>query len=58
MKVSECCNALPWKLEVYDDLGICSECKEHATFLEEETQEDIIYKRMAYFLRDMLEGDE
>ena len=58
MKVSECCNALPWKLEVYDDLGICSECKEHATFLEEEDEEDIIYSRMAYFLRDMLKGDE
>ena len=34
--VSDCCNALPWKLEVYDSLGICSECKEHTTFNEEE----------------------
>ena len=40
MLVSECCNALPWKLEVYDDrLGICNECKEHCIFIEEE--EDI-----------------
>ena len=36
MLVSECCYALPWKLEVYDDLGICSECKDHSSFIEEE----------------------
>ena len=39
MLVSECCNAYPWKLEVYGDrLGICSECKEHSTFIEEEEE--------------------
>ena len=38
--VSECCNALPWKLEVYDSLGICSECKEHSSFIEEEEGEE------------------
>jgi hypothetical protein len=32
---SECCYALPWKLEVYDSLGICSECKEHSSFRED-----------------------
>ena len=37
--VSECCNALPWKLEVYDSLGICSKCKEHSSFIEEEEDE-------------------
>ena len=38
MLVSECCNALPWKLEAYCnyDIGICSECKEHSSFIEEE----------------------
>ena len=34
--VSECCNALPWHLELYDSLGICSECKEHSCFIEKE----------------------
>ena len=36
MLVSECCNALPWGLETYDNLGICSECKDHSSFIEEE----------------------
>ena len=36
MLVSNCCYALPWHLEVCDSLGICSECKEHAVFEEEE----------------------
>tara|TARA_Y100000296_G_scaffold83270_1_gene113782 strand:- start:1530 stop:1661 length:132 start_codon:yes stop_codon:yes gene_type:complete len=31
---SECCYALPWKLEVYDSLGICSKCKENSSFGE------------------------
>ena len=31
--VSECCNALPWHLEVYDSLGICSKCKDHSSFI-------------------------
>ena len=39
MLVSECCYALPWGLEVYDSLGICSECKEHSSFIEEEEEE-------------------
>ena len=34
MLVSECCYAPPWQLEVYDGLGICSECKEHCNFRE------------------------
>ena len=32
--VSECCNALPWHLELDDSLGICSKCKEHCCFIE------------------------
>ena len=36
MLVSECCNALPWKLETYDNLGLCSKCKDHSSFIEEE----------------------
>ena len=36
--VSECCNALPWGLEVYDSLGICSKCKENSSFIEEEEE--------------------
>tara|TARA_B100000809_G_scaffold203305_1_gene204310 strand:- start:210 stop:389 length:180 start_codon:yes stop_codon:yes gene_type:complete len=35
-EVSNCCDALPWHLETYDNLGICSSCKEHAVFEEEE----------------------
>ena len=38
MLVSECCYALPWHLEVYDSLGICSECKEHSSFTEIEEE--------------------
>ena len=38
MLVSDCWNSLPWKLEVYDSLGICSECKENSTFIEEEEE--------------------
>ena len=34
MLLSECHDALPWHLEVYDNLGICSECKEHCIFIE------------------------
>ena len=34
-KVSNCCGALPVG-ETHDDLGFCSECKEHATFESEE----------------------
>ena len=33
--VSNCCGALPMG-ETHDDLGFCSECKEHATFEKEE----------------------
>ena len=35
MKVSECCTAQAWHLEITDGLGICSECKDHATFVDE-----------------------
>ena len=35
MIVSNCCGALPIG-EIYDDLGFCSECREHALFEEEE----------------------
>ena len=38
MKVSNCCGALPLT-ETCDDLGMCSECKEHAVFEEEEEDE-------------------
>ena len=36
MLISECCNAYAWDLETYDSLGICSECKDHSSFIEEE----------------------
>ena len=36
--VSECCAALPWKLELYDGLGICSKCKEHSSFEPKEEE--------------------
>ena len=39
MQVSDCCNALPWHLEINDSLGICSECKEHASFNKEEEED-------------------
>ena len=38
MKVSNCCYALPLG-ETCDDLGFCSQCKEHAVFEEEEEDE-------------------
>ena len=38
MKISNCCGVLPLT-ETYDDLGMCSECKEHAVFEEEEDEE-------------------
>tara|TARA_Y100000310_G_C20085793_1_gene535982 strand:+ start:441 stop:557 length:117 start_codon:yes stop_codon:yes gene_type:complete len=38
MKVSNCCYALPLG-ETCDDLGLCSQCKEHAVFEEEEEDE-------------------
>ena len=37
--VSNCCSALPWKLETYELMGICSECKENAVFQEEQDEE-------------------
>ena len=37
--VSDCCGALPWKLETYELMGICSECKENSGFTEEEENE-------------------
>ena len=40
--VSNCCGALPWKLETYELMGICSECKEHAVFQEEQDEEQQI----------------
>ena len=40
MKVSECCGAYPIQdFESglgYDDIGICSDCKEHCEYIEEE----------------------
>ena len=39
--VSNCCGALPMG-EVYDSLGLCSECREHAEF--KETPEDDYFK--------------
>jgi len=32
---SNCCDASPW-MELDDNLGICSACKEHAEFYDEE----------------------
>ena len=34
-KVSNCCGAYPVG-ETHDDMGFCSECREHAVFEEEE----------------------
>ena len=36
-KVSNCCGALPTG-ETHDDLGFCSNCREHAVFEEEELE--------------------
>lgn len=33
--LSDCCRSRPW-LEAMDNEGICSACKEHATFSEDE----------------------
>ena len=35
MKVSECCTAQAWHLEITGSSGICSKCKDHATFVDE-----------------------
>ena len=34
-KVSNCCGAYPTG-ETHDDMGFCSECREHAVFESEE----------------------
>ena len=34
-RLSNCCGAPPWN-EIHDGLAICSRCKEHAEFVEEE----------------------
>ena len=39
-KVSNCCGALPVG-ETHDDLGFCSECKEHAVFENEEVENEL-----------------
>ena len=39
MVVSNCCGALPIGEIGHDDLGFCSECREHAEFVEEEENE-------------------
>ena len=36
-KVSNCCGALPVG-ETHDDLGFCSNCREHAVFENEEVE--------------------
>ena len=36
-KLSNCCGALPIG-ETHDDMGFCSECREHAVFESEEEQ--------------------
>ena len=38
MKYSNCCRALPYRDETYEDMGFCSECMEHAVFEEEEEE--------------------
>ena len=40
-KVSNCCGALPIG-ETYDDLGFCSECRDHAVFESEEEHNDSV----------------
>jgi hypothetical protein len=35
MKISECCGAIPM-LPTYDNMGICSQCKDNTEFHEEE----------------------
>ena len=39
-KVSNCCGALPIG-ETYDDLGFCSNCRDHAVFESEEDNDSI-----------------
>ena len=39
-KVSNCCGALPIG-ETYDDLGFCSDCRDHAVFESEEDNDSI-----------------
>jgi len=40
MLVSECCGALSWHLETYNNLGICNKCKENSSFTEEKDDLD------------------
>ena len=37
MEISDCCGALPCG-ETHESMGFCSDCHEHATFEEEESE--------------------
>ena len=39
MLVSECCGAIPLT-ETYDNMGMCSKCKDNTEFYEEEETDD------------------
>ena len=41
MEVSNCCGALPIG-ETHNDLGFCSKCRDHAVFVDEEENNDIL----------------
>ena len=40
--VSNCCGALPIGEIGHDDLGFCSKCRDHAVFVDEEENNDIL----------------
>ena len=43
--ISECCGAIPWgEWDKFKGIysGICSECKEHCTFVDEEDEDEFI----------------
>ena len=39
MLVSECCGAIPLT-ETYENMGMCSRCKENTEFYEEENENE------------------
>ena len=39
MLVSECCGAIPLT-DTYENMGMCSKCKDNTEFYEEETDGD------------------
>ena len=39
MLVSECCGVMPM-LPTYDNMGMCSKCRENTEFYEEENEDE------------------